>query len=201
LRNIGPPCVDAATGNDLGRCSMRKLAFASAAFVAVAAIAAAQPRPAYTTGPHNIVLPADWETRFVRYTTTDNANAKQVRYFYVNPEAYAATRAGQLAPPGTLLIRADMRARLDAQGNPMLDTAGRYIPEPGWINILAQQKEEGWGEGYGPELRNANWEYAAFDGAGQRRNVPLNACFTCHLQARPQQDFNFTYWDHAAARR
>jgi hypothetical protein len=35
---------------------------------------------------------------------------------YVNPEAYAATRAGQLAPDGTLLIMADTRARLDAAG-------------------------------------------------------------------------------------
>jgi hypothetical protein len=120
---------------------------------------------------------------------------------YVNPEAYAATRNGQPAPYGTLIIMADTRARLDPQGNPLLDTSGRFIPEPGWIALGVQQKEPGWGVGYGPELRNGEWEYAAFDGAGQRRNIPLNNCFTCHLQARAQQDFNFTYWDHAAARR
>ena len=163
--------------------------------------AAAQTRAPYTTGPHNIELPADWQARFVRYATVDKPDRKIIRHMYVNPEAYAATRAGQPAPHGTLLIMADTRARLDPQGNPLLDTAGRFIPEPGWIAIGTQQKEAGWGEGYGPDQRNGEWEYAAFDGAGQRRNIPLNSCFTCHLQARAGQDFNFTYWDHAAARR
>lgn len=179
---------------------MRLTLLAAGLLLGGLAIAAAQPHP-YTTGPHNIVLPPDWEARFIRYATVDREDRKIIRHMYVNPEAYAATRAGQPAPYGTLLIMADTRARLDPQGNPLRDTAGRFIPEPGWIAIGAQQKERGWGEGYGPELRNGEWEYAAFDGRGERRNVSLNACFTCHLQARPQQDFNFTYWDHAAVRR
>lgn len=163
--------------------------------------AGAQPRAPYTPGPHNIELPADWQSRFIRYATVDKADRKIIRHMYVNPEAYAATRAGQPAPEGTLIIMADTRARLDAQGNPLLDTSGRFIPEPGWIALGVQQKEAGWGEGYGPDQRNGNWEYAAFDGSGARRNVPLNSCFGCHLGARAQQDFTFTYWDHAVARR
>jgi hypothetical protein len=181
---------------------MRKtLVIAGAALLGLAAVAGAQTRAPYTPGPQNIELPADWQTRFIRYATVDKADRKIIRHLYVNPEAFAAVRAGQPTPHGTLLIMADTRARVDAQGNPLLDASGRFIPEPGWIAIGAQQKEAGWGEGYGPELRNADWEYAAFDGAGQRRNVPLNSCFTCHLQARAQQDFNFTWWDYAAARR
>ena len=66
------------------------------------------------------------------------------------------------------------------------------------IGIEVQQKERGWGEGYGPEQRNGEWEYARFDAqTGARRDTPLNACFTCHLQARGQQDFTFTAWDYA----
>lgn len=174
---------------------------AGAGLIALAALATAQTRAPYTPGPHNIELPADWEARFIRYATVDKPDRRIIRHMYVNPEAYAATRAGQPAPHGTLLIMADTRARLDAQGNPLLDTSGRFVPEPGWIAIGTQRKEAGWGEGYGPEQRNGEWEYAAFDGAGQRRNIPLNNCFTCHLQARAGQDFNFTYWDHARARR
>jgi len=174
---------------------------AGLALLATAALAPAQTRAPYAPGPHNITLPPDWEARFIRYATVDRPDRRIIRHMYVNPEAYAATRAGQPAPRGTLLIMADTRARLDGRGNPLLDSAGRFIPEPGWIAIGAQQKEQGWGEGYGPELRNGEWEYAAFDGAGQRRNVSMNSCFTCHLQARAQQDFNFTYWDHAEARR
>jgi hypothetical protein len=176
-------------------------ALAIATIALLVGTAAPAQRAAYSPGPQNIVLPANWERSFIRYATVDKADRKIIRHMYVNPDAYAATRAGQPAPDGTLLIMADTRARLDAAGNPLLDTSGRFIPEPGWIAIGAQQKEAGWGEGYGPELRNANWEYAAFTGTGERRNVPLNACFTCHLQARAGQDYNFTYWDHAAARR
>lgn len=172
-----------------------------AALAALLALAAAAQSPApYTPGPHNITLPADWEARFIRYATVDKADRKIIRHLYVNPEAYAVTRPGQPAPHGTLLIMADTRARLDAQGNPLRDAAGRFIPEPGWIAIAAQQKEAGWGEGYGPEMRNGEWEYAAFDGRGQRRDIRLNACFACHLGARAEQDFNFTFWDYTAGR-
>ncbi len=180
---------------------MRSTIIAGAALLGLSALAAAQPRPPYTPGPHNIELPAGWEARFIRYATVDKEDRKIIRHMYVNPEAYAALRAGQPAPHGTLILMADTRARLDAEGRPLLDTAGRFIPEPGWIAIGAQAKGAGWGEGYGPELRNGEWEYAAFDGAGTRRNVSMNSCFTCHLQARAGQDFNFTLWDHAQARR
>jgi hypothetical protein len=180
---------------------MRIMLAAGAALLALGAVAAAQTRAAYAPGPQNIELPADWQTRFVRYATVDKADRKIIRHMYVNPEAFAAVRAGQPTPQGTLLIMADTRARLDPQGNPLLDASGRFIPEPGWIAIGAQQKEAGWGEGYGPDQRNGEWEYAAFDGAGARRNIPLNSCFGCHLQARAQQDFNFTWWDYAQARR
>jgi hypothetical protein len=171
-----------------------------AAVVVVAALgtaALAQTRP-YTPGPHNIELPADWQQRFIRYTTVDRPDRKIIRNMYVNPEAFAALRAGQPLPHGTLAIMADQRARLDAAGEVLRDGNGRLIPEPAFIAIAAQQKERGWGEGYGPELRNGEWEYAVFNPqTGARVERPLNACFTCHLQARAQQDFSFSTWDYA----
>jgi hypothetical protein len=175
------------------------LGAAATALVAMGALA--EPRPAYTPGPHNIALPPDWQERFIRYATIDKPDRRIIRHIYVNPEAYAASRPGVPAPHGTLLIMADTRARLDAAGNPLRDADGRFIAEPGWIAIAAQRKEAGWGEGYGPQQRNGEWEYAAFDGAGRRRDIPLASCFGCHLQARAQQDFTFTYWDHMATRR
>lgn len=178
---------------------MRGITLAGLALLGPIALGA-QPRPAYMPGPHNIELPAGWETRFIRYATVDKPDRRIIRHLYVNPEAFAGRRAGQPAPHGTVLVMADTRARLDPAGAPLLDASGRFIPEPGWIAIAVQRKEAGWGEGYGPEMRNGEWEYAAFDGAGQRRNVPLNACFACHLGARAGQDFNFTWWDYAQAR-
>jgi hypothetical protein len=163
----------------------------------LATAALAQPRP-YTTGPHNIEQPANWQHRFIRYTTVDKPDRKIIRNLYINPEAFAALQPGQPLPHGTLVIMADQRARLDGQGSPLLDAHGRMIPEPDFIAIAVQQTERGWGEGYGPELRNGEWEYARFNAqTGARMEGPLNACFTCHLQNRAQQDFTFITWDYA----
>ncbi|NKE43971.1 cytochrome P460 family protein [Roseomonas frigidaquae] len=173
---------------------------AALALLAVGIPAGAQPRAPYTTGPHNITLPSDWEQRFIRYATVDKADRKIIRHLYVNPEAFAAARAGQPLPHGSLIIMADTRARLDAAGNPLLDQQGRFIAAPGWIALAAQEKQPGWGEGYPPELRNGEWEYAAFTGTGERRNVSLNGCFTCHINTRAQQDFAFNFWDYVQTR-
>ncbi len=192
---------------------MRKIIMAGAAALllggaavlgAMGGASAQAPAPApapYSTGPHNITVPADWETTYIRYALVENADRKIIRHIYVNPEAFAAARPGQPLPYGTTIIMADTRVRLDAEGKPLLDQQGRFIPIPGWIAIGMQQKERGWGEGYPPEMRNGEWEYAAFDGAGARRNIPLNSCFACHIGARAQQDFAFNFWDFVQGRR
>lgn len=156
---------------------------------------------AYRPGPHNISLPPDWETRFIRYATVDNAQRKIIRHLYVNPEAFAAARPGQPLPEGTLIIMADTRVKLSPDGTPLLDQQGRLIPEPGWIAFGVQEKRAGWGEGYGPEKRNGNWEYARFLGDGSRNDASVEACFTCHLQTRASQDFAFNFWDYVQTRR
>ena len=162
---------------------------------------AALAQQAYKPGPQNIELPAGWETSFIRYATLDNATRKIVRNFYVNPEAFAAAKPGAPLPEGTLLILADNKARLGPDGAPLLDQQGRLIPEPGWTAIGVQEKRAGWGEGYGPEKRNGNWEYARFLGDGKRNDASVEACFTCHLQTRPNQDFVFNFWDYVQARK
>jgi len=162
---------------------------------------AALAQQAYRPGPHNIDLPAGWETKFIRYATLDNPTRKIVRNFYVNPEAFAAAKPGAPLPDGTLIILADNKARLAADGTPLLDQQGRLIPEPGWAAIGVQEKRAGWGEGYPPEKRNGNWEYARFTGDGSRNDAPVEACFTCHLQTRAEQDFAFNFWDYVQTQR
>jgi hypothetical protein len=179
---------------------MRRLAML-AALVASLGGGVALAQRAYTPGPQNISLPTDWQARYIRYATVDNAARKIIRHLYVNPEAFAAARPGQPLPQGTSIIMADARARLGADGNPLLDQQGRFIAEPGWIAIAVQEKQPGWGEGYGPERRNGEWEYARFQGDGSRNPASVDACFTCHLGARAQQDFAFNFWDYVQTRR
>jgi hypothetical protein len=155
----------------------------------------------YAPGPENISYPADFERRFIRYATVDKPDRKIVRFLYVNPEALAAARPGEPLPYGTIVVMADKRARLDAAGTPLLDLDGRIITEPDYTVVAVQQKERGWGEGYGPEKRNGEWEYASFTPAGERRAVRLDGCFSCHLQARPAEDYAFQLWDYVQQRR
>lgn len=138
--------------------------------------------------PPDIALPPDWEQRFIRYAMVDDTDRDLVRHIHIDPAAYAGLRAGAPAPEGTLLVMADARARRDAAGRPIRDAAGRFVAEPGWIAIYTQSKEAG------------DWRFAAFDGAGRRRDVSLAPCATCHAQARAAEDHTFTLWDYAAMR-
>jgi hypothetical protein len=152
----------------------------SALPVALLALAAA--------APPDIALPPDWEQRVIRYATVDDPDRGLVRHIHIDRAAHAGLRAGAPAPEGTLLVMADARARRDAAGRPILDAAGRFVPEPGWVAIYAQSKEAG------------VWRFAVFDGAGGPRDVSLAPCAACHALARAAQDHTFTLWDYAARR-
>ncbi len=173
-----------------------------------AAVAAALALPAavaatgagYTPGPHNIAFPAGFEREFIRYAVIDKPERKIIRSLYANPEAFAAARPGEALPHGTILVMADRRARLGPDGSPLRDLDGRLIPEPDVFVVAVQRKERGWGEGYGPDQRNGEWEYASFTPAGERRAVRLDGCFSCHLQARAGEDYTFAFWDYVQAR-
>ena len=160
----------------------------------------ASAQPAYTPGPENIILPADYQTRFVRYAMVDKAERKIIRFMYVNPEAFDALKKGQPSPDGTIVIMEDHAARLGPDGTPMLDQQGRFIALPAVVGIGVQEKRKGWGVGYPEEKRNGEWEYARFMPTGARNPAPVEACFTCH-KPRAAQDFNFSLWDYAEARR
>ncbi len=173
--------------------------FAIAAALLLAGAALAQ--QAYKPGPENIAFPAGFEREFIRYATVDKPERKIVRFLYVNRAAFEGARPGEPLPYGTVIVMADKRARLDAAGNPLLDLDGRIITEPDYTVVAVQQKERGWGEGYGPETRNGEWEYASFTPEGERRTVRLDGCFSCHLQARKAEDYAFQFWDYVQARR
>lgn len=179
----------------------RILPFATLVLLAGLAAASLAQTRAYTPGPANITLPSGWETSFIRYSTVENEQRRIIRNIFINPEAFAAARAGQPLPYGTLIIMGDQRARAGADGALLRDANNRLIPEPAWISFGVQQKERGWGEGYAANIRNGEWEYARFNGDGTRNNGPVEACFTCHLERVPNQDFTFTTWPYIQNRR
>ena len=96
-------------------------------------------------GPEKIAFPEGYQTHFVRYATVDKPKRKTVRFFYVNPEALADAKPQQDAPHGTVLIMEDHKAKLGADGNPLMDSRGRFIPTTEVTNVFVQEKQPGWG--------------------------------------------------------
>jgi hypothetical protein len=166
---------------------MRKIVFALLAFVAGPAFA----------GPEKVELPADWRARFVVYNEIErpDRNPNQVRLMYANPEAIAATRAGQPIPRGTFLVMEDRVVERDAAGKPILDARGRMKPSAQIVNVSVMEKREGWGTEYPAALRNGEWEYAVYAPDGSKRaGVNTQACFQCHTARRGAgRDYTFTF--------
>ena len=168
----------------------------AAGLISAAAIA----QSGYSPGPQNVNLPADYQSRFIRYATVDKPDRKIIRFLYINPEAFAAVNKSQPFASGTVLIMEDHAARLDAAGAPMRDQQGRMIPLPAVAGIFIQEKRTGWGVGYAETMRNGEWEYARFNPDGTRHSGPVTNCFDCHLKLRKDQDFTFNLWDYVQAR-
>ena len=89
----------------------------------------------------------------VLYTTVDRADNKQYRELFSTPEAIDALKAGKPIPSGTVLTLVQYKAKLDAQGNPEKDGAGRFIKSD-LIGYAVMEKRTGWGSDYGDDIEH-----------------------------------------------
>lgn len=147
-------------------------------------------------GPEKVAFPEGYQSHFVRYTTVDNARRKKVRFLYVNPESLAKAKPNQPAPHGTVLVMEDHKAKLGADGKPLKDARGRFIPMAEITNVFVQEKQPGWGVEYKPDKRNGEWEYAWFEPTGKPRTGPrvnFDRCFSCHKEEAEFNDYTFTF--------
>jgi hypothetical protein len=147
-----------------------------------------------SAGPEKVKFPADYVHSFKLYNEVDLVARKVVRNYFVNPAALEAAKAGKPAPAGTVILMEDHKAKLGADGNPLLDANGRFIPEPDVLAVIIQEKQPGWGADYPADKRNGEWEYAVFDPKGTLKDgVKYDGCFSCHKQARSGRDYTFTF--------
>jgi plastocyanin len=141
-----------------------------------------------SAGPEKIAFPAGWQ-KFVLYNVVDRYDNKQYRELYASTqEAVDAAKAGKPLPAGTVLVLAQYKAQVDAQGNPVKDAKGRFVKgDP--IALTVMEKRAGWGTEYPDDLRNGEWEYAAFSLDGTlNTQANYKACFQCH---KPHEKLDF----------
>jgi|SRR5262245_17631196 len=149
-------------------------------------------------GPDKVVFPENY-SQGVMYMTINRAvrpnasktggeNVAQLREHYTTPAAIEALRKGQPIPSGTVMTMVQYRAQLDAQGNALMDAAGRFI-KAGLIGFGVMEKRTGWGAEYPEDLRNGEWEYRHF-GPDRKPDPKINltVCFQCH-RSQAAKDF------------
>src|SRR5258708_7314149 len=117
-----------------------KIAVATAV-VAVAGLTAAIEVRA---GADKIAFPENY-AKGVVYMTIDRAGNKQVTEYYVNPEAIDAAKKGMPLPSGTVIAAVAFSAQLDAQGNPVKDSSGRFIKTTNVTGYRVMEKRAAWG--------------------------------------------------------
>jgi plastocyanin len=159
-----------------------------ALLTAAAALAAAAPflTGRSEAGPEKVRFP-DLD-RLKLYATVDRYDIKQYRELYATPEAMEAAKAGRPLPHGTVLAMVQYKAQVDPAGNPVKDDKGRFVKGE-VAGYAAMEKQAGWGAEYAEDVRNGEWEYAAFK-ADRTFNDKADhkACFACH---KPHEKIDF----------
>ena len=140
-----------------------------------------------SAGPDKIVFPENYKDG-VLYAVIDRYDVKQYRELYGTAAAVKAAREGTPIPSGSVLTLVQYKAQVDGQGSPIKDAGGRFV-KGDLIAYTVMEKRAGWGTEYPDDLRNGDWEYAAF-GADRKLNDKANykGCFQCH-KPHEKQDF------------
>jgi plastocyanin len=149
------------------------------------------PLPAPTID--RIGFPAGYRDTFKKLFSFDRPSGNTVRVIWGNDEAASVKNFSNqfFYPYGAVFIMESWSTKKDAQGTPILDDNGRFVPDTlGTIFVMAKQP------GFGPdykELRNGEWEYVAYRPDGSYANTPstTGGCAQCHLEAGQWKDWVF----------
>lgn len=141
-----------------------------------------------------IAFPEDYRSTFTNYLSLDRTqNPDQIIRLYANDIAMQGPGDDGKLPYGSILVGEVYKAKLDDKGEVMTSSLGRRIADK-FALVAVMQREEGWGEQHSEEIRNGNWEMAAFKPDGNAADKDLNACLACHA---PLGDTNFVFsYDH-----
>jgi len=138
----------------------------------------------------SVRFPENYKSTYTKYHTINFPPSKQVRYYYANPAALQAARAGKDLPNGSVLFAEVYSAKLDADKKPITGPDGFFEPDQ-LLFYTAMAREAGWGKEIPDMLRNEDWNYAVFTLAKQQRpGINQAECLACH---KPLDKASFTF--------
>ena len=136
-----------------------------------------------------VVFPENYQQTFVKYHTISFPATRQVRYYFANPAALQAARAGKSLPDGSVLFAEVYSAKLDAGGKPVMGADGQFEADK-LVAYTAMQRDSGWGADFPAELRNEDWNYAVYTTEKKARAVNQAECLACH---KPLDKASYTF--------
>jgi len=147
----------------------------------------------------NVAFPDGYAASFRKYHTINFPATKQVRYYFANPKAMDAAKAGKALPDGSVLFAEVYSAKLDAEGKPVMGSDGFFVADK-LMFYTAMSRDAGWGKGIPQMLRNEDWNCAIFTLDKKLRPGQNHAeCLGCH-KPLDQASYTFTLKELAAAR-
>jgi plastocyanin len=150
-------------------------------------------------GSEKVAFPANFKSG-VLYNVIDRYDQKEVHQQYTSREAIEAAKAGKPLPAGTVITSANYKAVLDTEGNPIRDAKGNFVA--GELDrVVVMEKRAGAGDAYPENLRNGDWEFAAFtaDGKFNPQAPAPPVCMACH-KPHERLDYVKTYFAMAGKR-
>jgi cytochrome c553 len=128
----------------------------------------------------NVAFPEGYKESFTKYHTINFPATRQVRYYYANPAAVEAAKAGKPLPDGSVLFAEVYAAKVDGEKKPVAGADGIYLTDK-LVAYTAMASGAGWGADIPDMLRNGNWNYAVFTADKKPRpGVNQAECLACH---------------------
>jgi cytochrome c553 len=138
----------------------------------------------------SVSFPEGYQSSFTKYHTISFPATKQVRYYFANPAALAAAKAGKDLPNGSTLFAEVYSAKLGADGKPVMGGDGQFVADK-LVGYTAMGRDAGWGKDIPDMLRNEEWNYAVFTAEKQHRpGINQAECLGCH---KPLDKSSYTF--------
>jgi plastocyanin len=126
-------------------------------------------------------FPSGYRDTYKLFYVFDNFQNRQIRAVWGNPAAASVTPGDVFNfPYGSIIVFESYSVQEDANGEPLLDKDGRFLPNA-LTTLFVMRKERGFGVDY-KELRNGEWEYVAYrpDGTYSTQPSGTGSCAQCH---------------------
>jgi cytochrome c553 len=138
----------------------------------------------------HMAFPPEFPRGFVLYLTANDADRNTVNKYYINTAGFAAAKANQPLPSGTVVIVSHASAKLAANNKPIAAKDGSWTVDK-LDSYAAMETRTGWGKDIPELLRNEDWNYALFNPDKTAHNeVNQAACLACH---KPQAAVSYVF--------